>query len=138
MAITYVHDCRDCNIEWEEEYGLNDLPPDQCPNCGSEDIYRCVTQSSCVIFKGAGWSPTGYSKKPKQEKLAREGRYQEFESKEDLARVMRGEAEQNELQKMKDLNEVAKKTLGPDHAVTQREADEKVKQAGDEATKDIQ
>ena len=130
--ITYEHECRACGLNWLEEYGIHDDPPDTCPECESADVYRCVTTSGAVHFKGAGWSPEGYSKTKPLEKY--KGRLKLYDRKEDLKREMRGEAEAVELAKLKRQNEAAKRHLGPDAAVTQAEADRKIRKAGDEAT----
>lgn len=132
----YDHECRECGLVWVENYRIEDPPPDACPDCASHDVFRQVG-SSGFILKGAGWERDGYSKFKAQEKLAKKGRYTEFETKEDLARVMRGEAEETKRKELKALNDVSKRTLGYENRVTEKEANEKIKKAGDDAVKDI-
>jgi putative FmdB family regulatory protein len=58
----YEHHCNACDLDWLEDYSFTDDPPTSCPECESEDMYRCVTTSGAIIFKGGGWSPEGYNK----------------------------------------------------------------------------
>lgn len=130
----YEHHCRDCDLDWLEQYGINDDPPDTCPECESTDVYRCVTTSGAIHFKGAGWSPDGYSKDRALEKYKNTG-IKVYDRKEDHDREVKGQAEQRELARLKRMDEAAKKTLGPDAGVTQAEADRKIKKAGEERVK---
>jgi hypothetical protein len=113
-------------------YSIHDDPPDACPECESTDVYRHVTTSGAVIFKGGGWSPQGYSKETAYEKYGKK-QIKLYDRKEDLDRDMRGEAEQNELKKLKHEDRAAKKVLGPDAGVTQHEAERRIKKAGQDA-----
>ena len=98
--IQYEFKCRDCGYEWLEEYTAEDCPRGglQCFDCGGKDTYRCVTTAAAVHFKGPGWSPDGYNKQKPLEKWGK--RLTLYDRKEDRDRVLRGEAEQNELQKL--------------------------------------
>lgn len=61
LAIEYEHGCRDCGEFWTERYHLEDEPPDTCPNCGSQDVYRCVgSQGFWLQGGGVGWCRDGY------------------------------------------------------------------------------
>jgi len=128
----YRHTCRACGLDWDEEYGMNDDPPTTCPECGSEDIYRNVTTSGAIIFKGGGWSPQGYNKHGYLDKYKDQG-VKVYDRKEDLDREMRGEAEANELRRQKHLDRVSKRAFGADAGVTQAEADKAIKKAGEES-----
>lgn len=129
MAI-YEHHCRDCDLDWLEQYSVHDDPPDTCPECESNDVYRCVTDSGAVFFKGPGWSPDGYYKHAALDKYKGTG-IKVYDRKEDHDREVAGQAREAELRKLKRLDEAAKRTLGPDAGVTQAEADAKVKAAGE-------
>jgi putative FmdB family regulatory protein len=132
--INYVHECRDCQHVWELSYGLNDEIPSNCPKCLSGSIFRQVTTSGSIQFKGHGWSPTGYSKFSAYEQLKAKGQtVTRYETKEEHDRERKGEAEADEMKKLKRLDEVSKRTLGPDAALTQAEADKKIKKAGKDA-----
>lgn len=130
----YEHTCRTCSIEWEEDYGVNDDPPTDCPECGSTDVYRNVTTSGAVHFKGAGWSPDGYYKNGAYDKHKAEGKSVKlYDRKEDIDRDMRGEAEQAEKQRLLKVDRAARKHMSPDAGLTQAEADVKIKAAGEKA-----
>lgn len=138
----YRHECRECKLVWDEEYGLDVFDHYKkhglnftCPECESEDTYRHVTDSGAIHFKGPGWSPDGYSKDRALEKYKDTG-IEIFDRKEDHDRVVAGRAEQQELRRLKRLDDAAKKTLGPDAGVTQAEADRKIKKAGEDRVKD--
>jgi putative FmdB family regulatory protein len=135
MGIEYEHECRTCGLVWIEEYGLSDPLPFECPECKSNDIYRCVGSAGFQLKGGGvGWHKDGYYGFKAYDTYLKDGlRVQRFESKEELNRVERGEAEAAELRKLKRLNEVAKRTLGPGAAVTEQEAAKKIKKAGNEA-----
>lgn len=133
----YEHVCRTCGHEWLEEHKLEEVEEARglpCPECKSPDCYIAVTTSGAVFFKGPGWSPTGYNKHTYLDDYDKKTT-KVYDRKEDLQRDLQGEAEQAELKKLKRLNEVSKKTLGPDAAVTQNEADKKIKEAGRKARK---
>jgi len=132
--IEYVHECRDCSHVWELSYGLMDDIPASCPKCASTTIFRHVTTSGAVHFKGHGWSPTGYSKFSAYEKLKKQGQQvTRYDTKEDHDREAKGEAEAAELKRLKKLDAAAKRTLGRDAGLSQAEADRKVKKAGEDA-----
>ena len=130
----YEHTCRACDLEWAEMYSIKDDPPDTCPECKSNDVYRHVTTSGAVIFKGGGWSPQGYSKETAYEKYGKK-HIKLYDRKEDCDREIRGEAEEIEKRKLKHEDRVAKKVLGPDAGVTQYEAEKRIKKAGEDAVK---
>ena len=134
----YEHACRDCTNEWLEEYNLeeydwlkaNDINL-SCPECESEDTYRCVSHAP-VHFKGGGWSPDGYYDFHAYDTLQAEGKKVErFESREDLQRVMKGEKAAATKARLKREDELAKKHFGPDAAMTQQKADARIKKAVD-------
>ena len=130
----YEHTCRACKIEWEEDYGITDDPPADCPECGSDDIYRNVTTAGAVHFKGSGWSPDGYYKNGAYDIHKAQGKsVQLYDRKEDIDRDMRGEAEAAEKGRLKKVDAAARKTLGPDSGLSQAEADVKIKDAGQRA-----
>lgn len=128
----YEFQCRECSEEWVEEYKLEKCPRGglRCPVCDSEDTFRCVTTSGAVIFKGAGWSPDGYYKNMAYDAHKAQGKSVTlYDRKEDILRDMRGEAGVQEKRKLLKQNEAAKRHLGPDSALTQEEADKKIKAA---------
>ena len=132
MAITYEHVCNDCGFEWLMEHALEELEENRhlpCPDCDGEDTFIAVTTSAAIHFKGPGWSPQGYSKTVPLENLAKQIPVTTFNSKEDHDRVMKAEAREAELKRLKKENEAAKKALGPDAAVTQKEADRRISKA---------
>lgn len=134
MAITYVHECRDCGNIWELQYSMTDDVPSICPVCLKEDVYRHVTVSGSVQFKGPGWGPTGYSKYTAYETLKSKGQgVTLYENKEEHDRITKGEAKVVEEKRLKKLDRISKKTLGVDAGVTQKEADVKIKKAGKDA-----
>ena len=130
----YEHHCRSCDLDWLENYSFNDDPPDTCPECESNDVYRCVTTSGAIIFKGGGWSPEGYNKESYLDKYKNQN-IKVYDRKEDHDREVKGEAEAAELRKQKHLDRVSKKVFGPDAGVTQAEADKAIKKAGEERVK---
>lgn len=135
----YEHNCRDCGKEWLEEHSIHEVEKYRqasCPGCESVDTFIAVTTAGAVHFKGAGWSPDGYNKYKAYDSYKGQG-LEVFDRKEDLQRVNRGEAEQRELKKLKHLDRVAKRTLGPDAGVKQYEAERKIKAAGEEAVKSV-
>lgn len=130
----YQHTCRACDLDWQEHYSIHDEPPDTCPECESNDVYRNVTTSGAVHFKGGGWSPTGYYNYTAYDNHKAQGKSVTlYDRKEDLDRDMRGEAEQAERARLKKVDEAARRHLSPDAGLTQGEADKKIKAAGDKA-----
>jgi hypothetical protein len=137
----YEHHCRDCDLDWLEEHKVSDVDAfrntgryPSCPECESEDTYIAVTDSGIVVFKGGGWSPEGYGKHGYLDKYKDQG-VKVYDRKEDHDREAKGEAEQAELKKLKHLDRVAKRTMGPDAGVTQSEADAAIKKAGEDRVK---
>jgi hypothetical protein len=111
-----------------------DETPSICPLCLESDVFRHVTVSGAVQFKGHGWSPTGYSKFTAYEKLKAQGKgVTIYENKEEHDRITKGEAMAVEEKKLKKLDRISKKTLGADSGVTQKEADVKIEKAGKDA-----
>lgn len=124
----FEHHCRACDLDWLEEYSVKDNPPETCPECRSTDVYRCVTTAGAIIFKGGGWSPDGYYNYKNYDTLKETGhKVKLYDRKEDLDREMQGEKREAELKKLKRQNEVAKRTMGPDAGITQKEADKVLK-----------
>lgn len=127
----YEHHCRSCGLYWLEEYSLKDLPPDTCPECESNDVFRCVTDSGVIHFKGAGWSPDGYYKNAPLD--AWKGRLKLYDREEDYRREKVGEAVEAEKRKLKRQDRIAKRILGYDSRVTEAEAERKIKKAKEKA-----
>ena len=133
MAIEYEHSCRDCKLTWVETYNLSDLPPDKCPLCHSENVYRHVGSSGFTL-KGAGWSSDGYYKLGAYDQMKKQGlKVKRYDNKEDHDRELKGEAEAAEWKKQRKLDRISKKTLGNRAGVTMDEAEKKVKKAGKDA-----
>ena len=100
--------------------------------CESEDTYRCVTDSGAIHFKGAGWSPDGYYKNQAYDQLQREGKKVTlYDRREDLQRVMKGEKAEAMKKRLKREDELAKRYMGPDAAMSQEKADKRIKAAVD-------
>jgi predicted nucleic acid-binding Zn ribbon protein len=137
----YRHTCRDCKIDWDEEYGLRTYEWLKkrkenlvCPECGHLDTYRNVTTAGCVVFKGGGWSPDGYYKNGAYDKHVAEGKSVKlYDRKEDIDRDMKGEAEAAEKERLKKVDSAARRHMSPDAGLTQDEADVKIKAAGERA-----
>ncbi len=132
----YEHHCRTCKLLWEENYAMGDTPPDTCPECESKDVYRCVTTSGSVQFLGPGWSPQGYNKYVAYDAYGKDN-IELFDKKEDHDRVVKGEAEANELKKQKHIDRTSKRSFGPDAGVTQDKADAAIKKAGEDRVKGV-
>ena len=58
-----------------------------------------------------------------------------YDRKEDIDRDLRGEAGERELKKLKRINAAAKRHIGPDAAVTDKEATRKINKAKEGAVK---
>lgn len=135
----YEHNCRQCNIEWEEEYSLDVFEAYRiagknlaCPKCKSRNTYRSVTTSGAVHFKGAGWSPDGYYKNQAYDTHKAEGKsVQLYDRKEDIERDLKGEAAVREKGKLKKEDAAARRHLSPDAGLTQDEADKRIQAAVD-------
>jgi predicted nucleic acid-binding Zn ribbon protein len=138
----YEHKCRECDHEWEEVYSLDAFMQHtainytfDCPWCESEDTYRCVSAVP-THFKGGGWSPQGYYKNEAYDKHVAEGKSVKlYDNKEDIDRDMKGEAEVAERVRLKTVDGAARKHLGPDAGLTQKEADTQIQAAGEKALK---
>ncbi len=120
-----------CDLDWEEEYGLNDPKPKMCPECASEEIYRAVTSSGAVVFKGAGWSSDGYYKNSSLDKFGKSIKL--YDRKEDHDREAKGEAREKTRRKLMAQNESIKRTLGYDAKINEAEANRKIKKAVEKA-----
>jgi len=130
----YEHECRDCNLEWQEEYSLETFDVLKareketgegisCPDCESTNTFRHVNYIP-VHFKGGGWSPQGYYQYEAYDTLQAQGKkITLYDRKEDLDRVMEGEKRQRIIRRMKREDEIAKRTLGPDAAFTEKRAE---------------
>lgn len=128
----YEHRCRECSLEWLEEYSLEDFEKNAeltCPECESEDTFRCVTTSACIHFKGSGWSPDGYSK---ENPLGTWGnQLKVYDRKEDHDREAAGQERVRVKKRMKKQNEAIKKTMGVDATIGEAEAERKMSAAVD-------
>lgn len=135
MGIEYEHECRSCGIVWTEEYGLDDPQPEKCMYCSSPDIFRCVGSKGFVLQGGGvGWHRDGYYALNSLDKLQKGGiKVERFDNKQDLNRVLKGEAEAVETQKLKRLHEVSKKHFGQNAGVKLSEAEQRIKKAGQDA-----
>lgn len=58
----YEFKCLKCDHQFEILQKLSDLPPAQCPSCGSKKISQ-VLSAPAFQFKGTGWYVTDYAKK---------------------------------------------------------------------------
>jgi len=96
-------------------------------------MYRCVTTSGSIHFKGVGWSFDGYYKDAPLD--THKGRLKLYDRKEDFEREARGEAEENTRRKLMRQNESIKRTLGHKATIGEAEADKKIKAAGEKAAK---
>ena len=73
----YEYRCKSCGYEFEEVQKFNDLPVDNCPECGQMSVERKVSMSSFHL-KGGGWYKDGYSnenlstEKSDKEKLSKD------------------------------------------------------------------
>jgi hypothetical protein len=134
----YEHKCRSCDFEWLEEYSLEVYDAMKagnltlsCPKCEGYDTYRCVGRVP-VHFLGGGWSPQGYYNYEAYDQLKREGKKVTlYDRKEDLERELKGEKKEAVTKRLKRENELAKSIIGPDAAITEREADRRIKKEVD-------
>jgi len=58
----YRYHCEDCEVFFEMSRRITDSTLPECPECGSDNTHKTVTQSSFVL-KGSGWYATDYGKK---------------------------------------------------------------------------
>ena len=58
----YEYLCASCGFQFEEVQKFNDLPLDECPDCGKNSASRQVSMSAFHL-KGGGWYKDGYSGK---------------------------------------------------------------------------
>ena len=137
---TYAHVCHECGLEWDEEYSLKTFDwlkaqgrsAPECPECKGGLTNRTIPAAPAVFFVGPGWSPQGYSKDTAYEQHKKEGKKVEiFEKKEDIERVMKGEAKERMIKRLKREDYLAKKYLGPDTALTEAKAEKRIKAAVD-------
>jgi hypothetical protein len=139
---TYHHACNTCEHNWLEEYSFEEYDRLKaagenlgCPECDSDDTGRKLPDDPAPIhFKGGGWSPDGYYKNGAYDQHQKEGKaVQLYDRKEDLQRDMVGEAKRAELTKLKRTDTAARRHMGPDAGLTQREADISIEKAGEAA-----
>ena len=124
----YEHHCYACDLYWIEEYPLADFDKNKhltCPECSSNGTHRCVTDSAAVHFIGPGWSPDGYYKSQALDRYKDTG-VKVYDRKEDHDRDVAGQTREAELKRLKRENEIAKKTMGPDAAITEAEAERRI------------
>ena len=73
----YEYLCESCGYQFEEVQKFNDLPLDECPDCGKNSASRQVSVSAFHL-KGGGWYKDGYSGKSteseKSEKSEKSGK----------------------------------------------------------------
>jgi len=131
----YEHHCNTCHLDWLEDYGLNEPSPTTCPECRSEDMYRCVTTSGAFILKGSGWARDGYYHN--QALDSHKGRLKLYDRKEDYLREHKGEAAEIARRKLMRQNESIKRTLGFDSQIKEAEAEKKIKKARDKVGSDL-
>lgn len=68
MAITYEYHCNECEEDFTAEQSILDEPLDQCALCGSEKVFRMISQDGGFILRGDGWFSDLYSKPQKTNK----------------------------------------------------------------------
>jgi len=56
---TYEYQCESCGYKFEKFQKMSDEPFKKCPKCGKE-IKRLIGTGMGVIFKGEGFSASGY------------------------------------------------------------------------------
>lgn len=59
----YEYRCASCGHQFEEIQQFSDPDPNNCPDCGHEQISRLVSQSNFSL-KGGGWFDDGYAGDP--------------------------------------------------------------------------
>ena len=70
----YEYLCASCGFQFEEVQKFNDLPLEECPNCGEKSASRQVSMSAFHL-KGGGWYKDGYSgKSAESEKTEKSGK----------------------------------------------------------------
>jgi len=138
--IQYELNCRSCDFAWLEDFSLDEVDNfkkngyPSCPECEGTDTFIALSAVP-VHFKGAGWSPQGYDKYQAMNESYSKSQLKIYDRKEDRAREMAGEHAEHEKRKLKHLNEVAKRTLGPDAAIKQHEAEKKIAAAREKGRK---
>lgn len=55
----YEYRCSECGHTFERLQQISESDPDQCPECGSSEVGRLISQSSFQL-KGGGWFADGY------------------------------------------------------------------------------
>lgn len=51
---TYLHECADCKLEWEDIYSIHDDPPTVCPTCKSNNVRRLIASTSAIKVELSG------------------------------------------------------------------------------------
>ena len=70
----YEYLCASCGFQFEEVQKFNDLPLEECPDCGKNSASRQVSMSAFHL-KGGGWYKDGYSGKSiESEKTEKSGK----------------------------------------------------------------
>lgn len=64
----YDYRCNACGHQFELLQGMNEGPPEQCPQCGAGQVKKLVA-APAFTFKGGGWykdlyGSSGNAKKP--------------------------------------------------------------------------
>lgn len=55
----YKYECESCGHIFEDLRGFNDPNPEECPECGADQIERLISGGNFHL-KGSGWYVTDY------------------------------------------------------------------------------
>ncbi len=61
----YEYACNKCLATWAELRGVGEDTPGCCPDCGSTEVTKMVSNPSPPIFHGNGFHETDYKRKPR-------------------------------------------------------------------------
>ncbi|MGD9153094.1 MAG: zinc ribbon domain-containing protein [Gammaproteobacteria bacterium] len=67
----YEYQCKHCGCKFEALQKHNDQPLTKCPECGKDDLEKCVSLTSFQL-KGKGWYETDFKSKKESEKTAKQ------------------------------------------------------------------
>jgi len=67
----YEYRCKKCGYQFERIQKMSEPPERRCERCGGS-VAKLIS-SSGLMFKGAGWYVTDYSKKLKEDKKEKNG-----------------------------------------------------------------
>jgi putative FmdB family regulatory protein len=114
QGIDYEYECRACQLVWLESHRLEDVGPEDCPECESPDIFRRVGSAGFILKGGGvGWCAEGYYSNGAYDRLQAGGSKVElFDDKAECERVIEGERKLKERRKLKYRHELEKKIFG--------------------------